>query len=138
MKTDAKRIVAVNPGTELFPNTDHTYPYGFGGLPVELRNNDAMRRYLAQPLTIYLGTSDVEKGTNLDQSERANRQGETRYERGKKVFELAEELAKKNNWTFNWQIVEAKGIAHSGKEMFNNPACEKALFGEKGQAASTK
>src|SRR5262249_50630424 len=53
--TDAKRIVAANPGTDLFPRLDWEYGFGFGGLPVALSDNAALQRYLNAPLTLYLG-----------------------------------------------------------------------------------
>lgn len=138
MKTDAERIVAMNPGTQLFPNTDHEYPYGFGGLPAELHNDKAMKRYLAQPLTIFLGTTDTERAENLDQRPGADRQGQTRYERGKKSFSLAQKLAKRNGWEFNWTLVEADGINHTSKGMFNHKNSEKAIFGDERQKHEKK
>src|SRR5205814_8902416 len=72
--TGAVRMIAANPGTHLWPTRDRPYPYGFGGLPPEFSDDRALRRYLAQPLTIYLGTPDVEIDQYLDQSERAREQ----------------------------------------------------------------
>ena len=39
------------------------------------------------------------------------------------------ELAAKNNWSFNWTIVEAPGIAHDGKGMLSHDNCIEAIFG---------
>jgi len=132
LPTDARRIVAANPGSHLFPTRDMDFPYGFGKLPDELSGEAVLRRYLAQPLTIYLGTADTEKGDNLDDSETANKQGATRYERGLNAFRAAEGLAKRKGWEFNWRLVEAKAVGHSAKAMFADPKCAVALFGEKG------
>ena len=131
VKTDAKRIVAANPGSHLFPTRDLAFPYGFGRLPDELSNDDALKRYLAQPLTIFLGTADTMKDKNLDESDMAKKQGATRYERRPNAFRAAEELARKKKWEFNWRLVEAKGVGHSAKGMFADPECEAALFGKK-------
>lgn len=49
---EAVRIVAANPGTLIFPNREAAFPLGFGGLPDALSDDDALRRYLAAPLTL--------------------------------------------------------------------------------------
>jgi poly(3-hydroxybutyrate) depolymerase len=59
MPGQAVRIVAANPGSLLFPTRDARWGYGFGGLPSELSNDEALRAYLAAPLTLLLGTSDT-------------------------------------------------------------------------------
>jgi poly(3-hydroxybutyrate) depolymerase len=132
--TDAVRIVAANPGTHLFPTHDMPYPYGFGGLPDELADDAALRRYLAQPLTIFLGTADTAQGGDLDDSEAAKKQGASRYQRGLNAFRAAEQLARQKGWPFNWRLVEAPDVGHSEKAMFAAPTCETALFGKKGDA----
>jgi len=128
MPTEAKRIVVANAGTHLFPTTDAEYPLGFGKVPEKLRDAAALRRYLAQPLTIYLGTNDTEQDEHLDVSEEAKRQGSCRYERGRNNFQAAEELARQHGWEFRWKLVEAPGIEHDSKKMFGHPNCVKALF----------
>src|SRR5262249_2862095 len=109
VRTDAQRIVAANPGTELFPSRDFAYPYGFCRLPEGLSNEDVLRRYLARPLTIYLGTADTQSD-NLDDSPMATRQGASRYQRGLNVFRSAEQLAGQKRWEFNWRLVEAADV----------------------------
>jgi poly(3-hydroxybutyrate) depolymerase len=130
--TGARRVVAANPGSHLFPTREMDYPYGFGSLPEELNSDAGLRRYLAQPLTIYLGTADTQQDRYFDRSERANRQGGSRYERGQNAFREAEQLAKKKGWTFNWRLVTAADVGHDHEAMFNHPACDQALFGPKG------
>jgi dienelactone hydrolase len=56
--TGAVRLVAANPGSVLLPTTDVPFGYGFGGLPPELANDARLQRYLAAPLTLYLGTGE--------------------------------------------------------------------------------
>lgn len=129
MPTEAKRIVVANAGTHLFPTTDAEYPLGFGKVPEKLSDANALRRYLAQPLTIYLGTADTEQDENLDVSPESNRQGACRYERGRNNFCAAQQLARCNGWEFRWTLVEAPGIEHDSKKMFGHPNCVQALFG---------
>ena len=46
---NVQRIVAANPGSDLFPRRDWKYGYGFGGLPKELSDDAALQRYLEAP-----------------------------------------------------------------------------------------
>jgi hypothetical protein len=126
----ARRVVVANPGSHLFPSGDAPYPYGFGGLPEGLRGDKALRAYLAQPLTIYLGTADTEHDGYLDRGKHASRQGESRYRRGLNAFRAAERLATSKGWPFNWRLVEAQGVGHDARDMFAHPNCGAALFGE--------
>jgi pimeloyl-ACP methyl ester carboxylesterase len=129
IETGARRLVAANPGSDLFPTRELPFPYGFGGLPREIGSDDAIRRYLAQPLTIYLGTADTRRDDNLDTSPEADAQGRNRLERGRNAFLAARKLARERDWPFGWRLVEAPGVGHDGQAMFDNPSCADALFG---------
>jgi poly(3-hydroxybutyrate) depolymerase len=130
--TTAEGIVVANPGSDLFPTRDMPFPYGFGQLPAALSDDAAIQRYLGQRMTLYLGTADVES-TNMPKGELADKQGKTRYERGKQCFKLAQDIAKEKGWTCNWRLVEAANIGHDARLMFENEQCALALFG-KGKA----
>ena len=129
VETGARRHVTANPSAYLLPGRDLDFPYGFGDLPLELGSDDAIRRYLAQPLTIFLGTDDNLRDDHLDKSPDADRQGATRLERGRNAFDAGRQLATREGWTFNWSLVEALGIGHDARAMFDSPACEEAIFG---------
>lgn len=128
LDTGAARIVAANPGTHLVPTRDQAFPYGFGGLPLELSDDQALRRYLAQPLTIYLGTADTLVDESLTVSPEANAQGAVRLERGRRTFEYARRLAAERGWAFHWRLVEADGINHDHELMFKDTQVAAALF----------
>ena len=128
--TEAKNIVAGNPGSHLYPRRDWKFRYGFGGLPAELSDDATLQRYLAAPLTLYLGTGDILTDTdNLDRSPEALRQGAFRLARGRDCFEFARKLAAERGWTFNWRKVETPGIGHDGGAMFAAPEMAEALLG---------
>ncbi len=129
-ETGAARLVAANPGSELFPTRDLPFGYGFGDLPRELSDDAALQRYLAAPLTLYLGTADNGPDEYFDRSPNANAQGEGRYQRGLACFELAKSLAEERGWEFNWRLVEAEGVIHDHEQMLNHPNAAQALFGE--------
>jgi poly(3-hydroxybutyrate) depolymerase len=128
---EAVRIVAANPGSHLFPTRDQEFGYGFGGLPAELASDDVMRRYLAAPMTIYLGTDDIYPRPSFDDSAAGNRQGQHRLERGRNCFEFARKLAAERGWAFNWRKVETPGIGHDAAFMFAAKEAGDALFGKK-------
>lgn len=131
--TGAERIVAANPGTDLFPTRDLSFGWGFGGLPEELSNDERLRRYLAAPLTLYLGTADDHPDEDLDTSETSMQQGPGRLQRGRAAFALGEQVAREHGWSFGWRKVEAEGVPHDHEKMFAHPSCAEALFGESGR-----
>lgn len=131
---EATRIVAANPGSHLFPTREAPFGYGFGQLPAELQSDDVIKRYLASPIVLYLGTADIDPADrNLDRSTDAMRQGATRYERGQAVFAAAQALATKKGWPFAWRKVETPGIAHNAAEMFAATEAMEAVFSVSGQ-----
>ena len=128
---DARRIVSGNAGSLLFPSLEHDFGYGLRGLPPELRDDAMLKRYLAAPLTLYLGTGDVTPKKRFDASEAGMKQGPHRLARNRACFALAEKMAKERGWAFNWRKVETPGIEHDAARMFAAREIEDALFGPK-------
>ncbi len=122
------RIVAANPGSLIFPTRNQKYPYGFGGLPDSLSNDDAIKRYLAAPLTLYLGTDDV-KSDYLPTDDAAMAQGATRIDRGRNCYAMAKKLAESRGWPFAWRIVEADGLGHGSLPMWKHKNAQDAVLG---------
>lgn len=129
-ETGAMRHVAMNPGSDLFPSRELPFGYGFGGLPDELSDDAAIKRYLAAPLTIFLGTADDRPDDYFDQSPNAMSQGSGRHQRGLACYWSAKALAVHKGWPFAWRLVEAPGVDHDHLKMFDDPACQQALFGD--------
>ena len=127
VQTDARRIVATNPGTQLFPNRTENFPFGFGELPEELQTDAQLKSYLAQPLTIYLGTKDIERDEYLDVTPPAEAQGQNRFERGQNAYAVAKKLAEERHWPFGWKLVVANEIEHDHTKMFNHARCAEAF-----------
>ena len=131
---EAKRIVACNPGSDLFPRRDWKFGYGFGGLTPELSDDAALQRYLAAPLTLCLGLDDVDPHhPELDRSAAAEKEGAYRLARGRACFEFAQKLAQEHGWQFNWRKIEVPGIAHDGKAMLAAKPVQTALFAGENQ-----
>jgi poly(3-hydroxybutyrate) depolymerase len=124
----ARRIVIANPSTYLWPSRNERFPFGFGGLPESISNDEAIRRYLAQPITVLLGTADVKRGPTLNVREGAERQGPNRYERGLNAFRAAQQIARDKGWEFNWRLVEVPGVSHSARRMYAAPEAGAAIF----------
>jgi hypothetical protein len=129
MDTDAERIIAMAGGSVVFPTRDLRFGLGFGGLPEDLSNDDRIKRYLALPMTVYIGTADTATA-QLPMGE-AYAQGVHRYSRNIRWFNEAMDLAYRNQWPFNWRLVIADGPGHSPHDMFYHPQIQNALFGHR-------
>ncbi len=134
MDFDAERLVAMSPGSSMFPTTELDYGLGFGGLPDEFSDEERIRRYLALPLTIAIGTHDVEDG-QLPTGD-AYDQGVHRYSRNLRWFNSAMDLAHQRGWDFNWRLVLFHGAGHPPPEMFSHPQIGNALFGHRTETLS--
>ena len=100
-----------------------THPTGWERSIQERR---ALRRYLEQPLTIYLGRGDTRDDARNDHPE-ALAQGASRYQRGLNVFNAAKTLAQARGWKFDWRLVELPGVGHNARKMFSAPQASVAL-----------
>jgi dienelactone hydrolase len=129
MDLDAERLVVMAPGSTMFPTRDMDYGLGFGGLPEEYSTDERIQRYLALPITISIGTYDIEEG-QLPRGD-AFDQGPHRYSRNLRWFNTAMDLAHERGWEFNWRLVLAHGAGHPPPEMFDHPQMGNALFGHR-------
>jgi dienelactone hydrolase len=89
--TQARRIVVANPGSYVFPSLEIAAPYGLGKVYAGAEGEARLRRYLALPLTIYVGAADTRE--HRDDSPEARAQGASRHQRGMNVFDAARKLA---------------------------------------------
>ena len=121
--TGAVRIVVANPSTWVWPSTEVAMPFGFGGGPDAAA---ALQAYLALPVTVLLGTSDV-RTRDLDMSPQAMAQGPNRYSRGVAAFRAAQEAARAHGWTFGWRLLEVPGVGHNATKMFASAEAAQAL-----------
>ena len=127
MPTGARRIVLANAGSYLWPASETRFPDGYAGLPGYDTGEAALRQYLAQPLTLLLGTADVKQDSDLTQRESAAAQGANRYERGHNAYRTAKSLAQARGWDFNWTVIEVPGVGHSARRMFASDAAASAF-----------
>jgi pimeloyl-ACP methyl ester carboxylesterase len=128
LPTEARRIVIGNPSTHVLATLDVKAPYGLGGVYSGAEGEEQLRRYLAQPVTIFLGNSDIgEDDDDLNTGPDAMAQGKTRLERGLNTFNSAKKLAAARGWAFNWRLVRVPGADHSARTMFGSPQALAAL-----------
>jgi pimeloyl-ACP methyl ester carboxylesterase len=126
LPNDATHIVIVNPSTWVRPSLDVAAPFGFGRVYGPADGEAALRRYLAEPVTVLLGQEDT-GSENLAMSEQAREQGGTRLERGQTVFREAENAARSHGWPFNWRLAFVPGVGHNAAAMFRSDQAFAAL-----------
>jgi poly(3-hydroxybutyrate) depolymerase len=124
--TEARRIVIANPSTHVSATLQIAAPFGLGGVYTGAAAQAQLRRYLEQPVTIFLGEDDVGE-QDLNESPGAMMQGQTRYERGLNVYREARKIAAEHRWKFNWRLVELPGVGHSARKMFTAQSVVEAL-----------
>src|SRR5262245_19624118 len=124
--TEARRIVVANAGSYVFPSLEIDAPFGLGKVYSGTEGEAALRRYLEQPLTIYLGQGDTRDDERNDYVE-ALAQGASRHQCGLNVFNAAKTLAEARGWRFNWRLVELPGVGHNARKMFAAPQASEAL-----------
>jgi len=123
---DPVRIIIANPGTWLTPSLEERFPYGLGGLPDGLADASTLERYLAQPITVMIGTADTETD-NLSMTPAAKRQGDTRHARALRVFAQAKAQAEALKLPFGWRLLEIPGVGHSARGMYEHPLAGSAF-----------
>ena len=125
-RNDATRTILANPSTWVRPSLDVAAPYGFGEAYAPAQGEAALRAYLAENIIVLLGREDT-RARNLATSEEAEDQGGTRLERGRNVFQEAEQAAQQHGWAFNWRLAVVPGVGHNARAMFTSDQAFAAL-----------
>lgn len=109
------RYILANAGWYTLPTFAFPYPNGLNGLDLV---PDDLRSALASDVVVLLGEEDTDpRHESLNRSEEAMRQGEHRLARGKFFFEFGREMARRQNWAFNWTLRTVPGVAHDNGGM---------------------
>src|SRR6185369_9288569 len=108
------------------PELDTAAPFGFGGVYPRGSDVSNLRRYLATPVTIFIGAEDT-GGKNRNDSAEAKTQGVTRFDRGRNAFAAGKAMAQSRGWALNWRLVEVSGVGHSARKMFASEDVLEAL-----------
>ncbi len=113
---DAPRMeaaVAANSGWYTMPDNG-AFPYGWG---TDVAGLVLPAKAFQRPLTILLGTEDIDRNDpNLRINEEADKQGQTRFERGHGFLTAARKQAG-NATPLNWKIAYAPEVGHDNGRM---------------------
>jgi hypothetical protein len=123
---NVRRIVIANPSSHVSADSNEPAPYGLGGVFSDAEAERRLRQYLELPITIFLGERDT-GGYRLHNSPAARRQGDNRLSRGLNVYRQAAKMADLLGSPFNWRLVTAPTVGHSGAGMLNSPQAERAF-----------
>jgi pimeloyl-ACP methyl ester carboxylesterase len=113
---EARRIVLANASTYVFPDLHTEAPYGLGGVYEAALAEVELRRYVEQPVTIFISEEDIGIKDRSDPAP-ARAQGKTRHERGLNVYKACTKVALAKGWNCNWRLIEL-GAGHSARDMF--------------------
>lgn len=122
----AEIAVAANAGWYTMPDTTVIYPYGLKDSYIESENIPLL---LERKVIVLLGTADTLRTSSLRQSELADEQGLTRFERGHFYYNWASAYASDKDLDFGWSLIEVPDVDHSGSRM--SVAAADYLFGQK-------
>ena len=121
----ASIMVSANPGWYTMPEwrkQDAKDPFPFSLVGARVGESE-LRRALGRRYVLMLGTSDVDPDAdNLSKTAGAEREGASRYERGKNFFRAAAAAPKTLNVPFAWKLDEVAGVAHQGSVMSRRAA----------------
>ena len=118
----ASVIVVANPGWYAMPEwrkekqpAPPPYPYSLVGAPV---GEGELRQALSHRLVLLLGEKDNDPDDeNLNQSDGAKKQGDTRVERGENFFKAATAAAGDLGVKLAWELIEVPDVAQDGQSM---------------------
>jgi len=122
--TGAAGIIIANPSTWVLPSTTIAAPFGLGA--TESAPDDALRAYLAQPVTVLLRTTDT-GFAELAMGPEAMAQDPNRYTRGINTFRMAEAVARSHGWQFGWTLAEVPWVGHDAAAMYSSPQAVAAV-----------
>jgi poly(3-hydroxybutyrate) depolymerase len=128
----ASVMVAGNPGWYTWPEwrkdkTDNSYPYSLVNTPT---GEAELKRALARRVFLLVGENDSDPDAeNLNQSDGAKKQGESRLDRGENFFKAATAQAQALGVKLGWELIEVPNTAHDGAAI--SKAAGEAIFGKK-------
>lgn len=106
-----EKAFASNAGVYTMPTrgTD-PYPYSLKGL--DLTDED-LKRIFSLDFFILLGEEDIVQDAYFLKTKAAMRQGENRFQRGKKFYSIAQKEAQRLNLKLKWQLITIPGCGHN-------------------------
>lgn len=107
--------VSANAGAYAMPDLGAAYPFGLRGAPVD---EAGLKRALAKPMVVLLGTADNDPGhESLPREPEAMAQGPHRFARGRAFYDSARAKAAALGVRFAWQLRTVEGVGHKNDLM---------------------
>ncbi len=123
------KMIIANPSTHVRASLIENIPYGFDGYMSSAEEEAYLKDYLADPITIYLGSEDDNPNdSDLARHEEAMRQGDDRLERGLNTYYEARAFAEARDWEFYWELVIADDVGHTYGGMLRATEFQDALW----------
>jgi poly(3-hydroxybutyrate) depolymerase len=116
----ASVMVAANPGWYTMPEwrsdkAGDAFPYSLAGSPA---GANELKQALSRRFVLLVGENDDDPDDeNLNRSDGAKRQGDTRVDRGENFFKAATTAARDLGVPLAWELVEVPNTAHDGESM---------------------
>ena len=112
----ANRIIASNAGSYTLPDVNNPLPFG---IKEALISSQHLKKAFEKQLVLYIGALDNENETGglLLRSPSVDKQGLHRLARAEYFYRQSKNIAKENNWTFNWELQIIPGIGHDQEKM---------------------
>ena len=120
-----EKAFASNAGVYTMPvrGTD-SYPYSLKDL--DLTDED-LKRLFSLDFFILLGEEDVVQDAYFLKTKAAMRQGENRFQRGKKFYSIAKKEAQRLNLKLKWQLITIPGCGHNPNDDMVNAVINSIL-----------
>ncbi len=103
--------IAANAGWYTVPDVAISYPYGLKDSG--FADTQTLSHLFGSHLIVALGDQDTDPNdSSLRHTEEADTQGLTRYARGNHYYDRSQQIGSDGGYTFNWEQVIVKGVAH--------------------------
>ncbi len=107
--------VAANAGTYAMPDLDTTWPFGLGGVGLDV---DALREVLQFRITVMAGTADTKvTGRFFPKGPRSMQQGTHRLERAHNYVRAGHDAAAVLGTRCAWTVINVPDVGHDGARM---------------------
>ena len=121
-----EKAFAANAGEYAMPTFGEVYfPWSMSGLDL---SREDLKRFFSSDLYVLLGEEDVIQDEYFARGHVFDKQGSTRFERGKNFNKIGKNEAGRLGLDFNWKLVTAPHVGHSGLGML--PTALRLAFSE--------
>jgi len=107
-----EKAFAANAGEYAMPVFGETsFPWSMSGLDL---SREDLKRFFSVDLYVLLGEEDIIQDKYFARGDVFDKQGNTRFERGKNFYKIGKKEAERLSFDFNWELVTVPHVGHSG------------------------